>query len=133
MTGHDPLLILLILVLTGIAVGYIQHHWPLIGASIDVAGQGPPGRRRSPALRRHRLWREPAPDRGPDTGAGSNIPGPPRQHERSPRPVRNNTGHPAGKLSRRRSTSHRRGAVHSPEHPAREVPAEPLSKRCSAT
>ncbi|MCP9946786.1 hypothetical protein LUX12_21490 [Streptomyces somaliensis] len=39
MTGHDPLLILLILVLTGIAVGYIQHHWPLIGASIDVAGK----------------------------------------------------------------------------------------------
>lgn len=39
MNGHDPILILLILILVGLTVGYVNHHWPTIGASIDVAGK----------------------------------------------------------------------------------------------
>lgn len=39
MYGHDPLLILLIMVLLAVLAGWIQHRWPTIGASVDVAGK----------------------------------------------------------------------------------------------
>ncbi|MER7540540.1 hypothetical protein ABTX77_38095 [Streptomyces sp. NPDC097704] len=39
MYGHDPLLILLIMVLLAVLAGWIQHRWPAIGASVDVAGK----------------------------------------------------------------------------------------------
>jgi hypothetical protein len=37
MYGHDPLLIILLLVLAGLAIGCVQHRWPAIGEAIDVA------------------------------------------------------------------------------------------------
>ncbi|MFH9090948.1 hypothetical protein [Streptomyces sp. NPDC017673] len=37
MYGHDPLLIALLLILVGAGIGIIQHRWPTIGASIDLA------------------------------------------------------------------------------------------------
>ncbi|MFF4796258.1 hypothetical protein [Streptomyces sp. NPDC001276] len=37
MYGHDPLLIALLLILAGAGIGIIQHRWPTIGASIDLA------------------------------------------------------------------------------------------------
>ncbi|MER6499175.1 hypothetical protein ABT218_07215 [Streptomyces sp. NPDC001455] len=37
MYGHDPLLIVLLLVLAGLGIGWIQHRWPAIGETIDVA------------------------------------------------------------------------------------------------
>lgn len=37
MYGHDPLLITLLLVLTGLGIGCVQHRWPTIGEAIDVA------------------------------------------------------------------------------------------------
>ncbi|MFF0794190.1 hypothetical protein [Streptomyces spiralis] len=37
MYGHDPLLIGLLLLLVGAGIGIIQHRWPTIGASIDLA------------------------------------------------------------------------------------------------
>ncbi|MFF3735202.1 hypothetical protein ACFYXM_34265 [Streptomyces sp. NPDC002476] len=37
MYGHDPLLIILLLVLVGLGIGWIQHRRPAIGETIDVA------------------------------------------------------------------------------------------------
>jgi len=37
MYGHDPLLIILLLVLAGLGIGCVQHRWPAIGEAIDVA------------------------------------------------------------------------------------------------
>ncbi|MGY3677056.1 hypothetical protein [Streptomyces sp. TE33382] len=37
MYGHDPLLIILLLVLVGLGIGCVQHRRPAIGEAIDVA------------------------------------------------------------------------------------------------
>ncbi|MFE7431291.1 hypothetical protein [Streptomyces sp. NPDC057545] len=37
MYGHDPLLIILLLVLAGLGIGWIHHRRPAIGETIDVA------------------------------------------------------------------------------------------------
>ncbi|MFJ7498112.1 hypothetical protein ACIQZB_45110 [Streptomyces sp. NPDC097727] len=37
MYGHDRLLIILLLILTGLGIGYIQHRWPAIAEATDIA------------------------------------------------------------------------------------------------
>jgi hypothetical protein len=39
MYGHDPLLLITVLALIALAIGWIQHRHPAIGAAVDLASK----------------------------------------------------------------------------------------------